>query len=178
MRERFPVPEPPETLKHLWVFDDFWFPSPKTRQDVPKKPQDPLQDAPRRLQDAQKTRQDAPKRPQDAPGSLQKPSKTNGLLMISGFRAPRRAKTYLRSSRSSRRRPKAPPRRPKDAPRRSQEAPGRSWDLQTYAFFLRPTPQLKVTVKVNWNAGIPLDWIRLKLIGAGGIREAIRVWQV
>ena len=31
-------------------------------------------------------------------------------------------------------------------------------------------------VKVNWNAGIPLDWMRLKLIGAGGIREAIRIW--
>ena len=37
-------------------------------------------------------------------------------------------------------------------------------------------PQLKVTVKVNWNAGIPLIWIQLKLIEAGGIREAIRIY--
>ena len=43
--------------------------------------------------------------------------------------------------------------------------------------FLRPTRQLKVAVKVNWSAGTPLDWIRLKLIGAGGIREAIKVFR-
>ena len=106
----------PRNLKKSMVFDDFWFPSPKTRQDVPKKPQDPLQDTRRHLQDVQKTRQDTPKRLQDAPGSLHK-----------------------------------------------------------CASSLTPTPQLKVTVLVDLNAGIPLDWIRLKLIGAGGIREEIRV---
>ena len=150
------------------------FRSPRRAKTSPRSLEIP-EDAPKRLRDAQKKRQNAPKRAQDAPGSPPNLQKNNGFLMISGFRAPRRAKTSPRSPKIPSKTPQGASKTLKNAPRRSQEAPGRSWDLQTYAFFLRPTPQLKVTVKVNWNAGIPLDWIRLKLIGAGGIREAIRV---
>ena len=95
--------------------------------------------------------------------------------MVSGFRALRRAKTSLRSpkilSKTLQGASKTPQRSAKTLLRGTKVLLG----LSKNAFSFRTTPQLKVTVKVNWNAGIPLDWIRLKLIGAGGIREAIRI---